>query len=111
VLRYWLSGVVQGLTRSSFPLGTFAVNVTGCLAIGFLAELAEARGFLGPDTRSLLFVGLLGGYTTFSAFANETVTAFRDGAPVLASLNVLLTMSACLVAVWGGRVLAALMWR
>jgi CrcB protein len=110
--RYWLSGVIQDMaTRSSFPLGTLVVNFTGCLAIGLLSELAEARGFLGPDARALLFVGLLGGYTTFSAFANETVAAFRAGAELVASLNVLVTVTACLGGVWGGRALAALIWR
>ncbi|HWO87530.1 MAG TPA: fluoride efflux transporter CrcB [Gemmatimonadales bacterium] len=112
VLRYWLSGVVQNAAPgSSFPLGTLAVNVSGCLLIGVLAELAESRGFLGPDTRALLFVGVLGGFTTFSAFANETVGALRDGAHGTAALNVLLTVAACLTAVWAGRALATLIWR
>jgi CrcB protein len=112
VLRYWLSGVVQGFVpRSSFPYGTLAVNLTGCLVIGLLAELAEARGFLGPETRALLFVGLLGGYTTFSAFANETVSALRDGATTAAVINILMTVGGCLAAVWAGRAFAALVWR
>ena len=111
VSRYWLSGVVQALVpTSSFPLGTLAVNLTGCLAIGFLAELTEARGFLTPDARALLLVGVLGGYTTFSAFANETVAAFRDGANVLATVNVLVTVAGCLAGVWCGRAIAALLW-
>ena len=71
VLRYWLSGGIQSAApRSSFPYGTPAVNLLGCLAIGILAELAESRGFLRPDTRAFLFVGVLGGFTTLSAFAN-----------------------------------------
>lgn len=112
VLRYWLSGLVQNaVPGSSFPLGTLFVNVSGCLLIGVLTELAESRGFLNPDTRALLFVGVLGGFTTFSAFANETVGALRDGAHGPAALNVLLTVAACLAAVWAGRALATLIWR
>ena len=112
VLRYWLSGLAQSAApAASFPLGTLAVNVTGCLVIGVLAELAEARGFLGSDARALLLVGVLGGYTTFSAFANETVIAIRDGAVATAAVNVLVTVTACLVAVWVGRVTANVIWR
>lgn len=112
ILRYWLSGLVQGLAPgSTFPIGTAFVNVLGCFAIGALSELAEARGFLTPEARALLIVGLLGGFTTFSAFANETVNALRDGAVAVAAANVLLSVTACLTAVWGGRAVAALVWR
>jgi CrcB protein len=112
ILRYWLSGVAQELTpRSSFPIGTFVVNVFGCLTIGVLAELAETRGFLTADVRALLIVGVLGGFTTFSAFANESVSAWRDGSVTTAALNVVLSVAACLFAVWAGRVLANYVWR
>ena len=112
VLRYWMSGLVQAAAPgSSFPVGTFAVNVVGCLLIGVLSELAEARGFLAPDSRALLIVGLLGGFTTFSAFANETVNALRDGASIVAAANILASVGACLFAVWAGRMLAHAVWR
>jgi CrcB protein len=112
VLRYWLSGVAQAAAPgSSFPVGTLVVNVVGCVAIGVLSELAEARGFLTPERRALLVVGLLGGFTTFSAFANESVNALRDGARTIALANVLLSVGACLAAVWAGRSLAHLIWR
>jgi len=112
VLRYWLSGLAQGTaSRSTFPVGTLAVNVVGCVAIGVLAELAEARGFLTPERRALLVVGLLGGFTTFSAFANETVNALRDGSHAVAAANVAFSVGGCLAAVWAGRSLAHLIWR
>jgi CrcB protein len=112
ILRYWLSGLVQNAAPGSvFPVGTLAVNALGCLAIGALSELAETRGFMTPETRLLLIVGLLGGFTTFSAFANETLNAFRDGALAAALTNVVLSVGICLVAVWGGRMIAALLWR
>lgn len=111
IMRYWLSGVTQDLApRSVFPVGTLAVNVLGCLAIGFLAELADARGVLAPDTRAFLIVGILGSFTTFSAFANETFSAIRDGSLGLALANVVLSVGVCLVAVWGGRTLAHSLW-
>jgi fluoride exporter len=112
ILRYWLSGLAQqAMPMSAFPVGTLAVNVIGCLVIGVLSELIEARGFLTPDTRALLVVGVLGGFTTFSAFANETVSSFRDGAVTLAIGNIVLSVGACLVAVWIGRSLAHYVWR
>ena len=97
VLRYWMSGLAQPAAgRTGFPVGTLFVNTLGCLAIGLLSELAETRGFLTADARALLIVGLLGGFTTFSAFANETVSALRDGALGLATANVLASVGTCL---------------
>lgn len=111
ILRYVISGWVQRLPfGETFPTGTLAVNVTGCLAIGFLSELAEARSVLSPEMRALLIVGVLGGYTTFSAFANESMNLFRDREAGLALLNVLLSLGTCLVAVLAGRWLAHAIW-
>ena len=83
MLRYWAGGLAQqstGGAAGGFPVGTLLVNVVGCLAIGGLAQLAEERQTLATEARAFLMVGLLGGFTTFSAFANETVTAWRSGA-------------------------------
>ena len=112
ILRYLISGVAQNAApRSTFPIGTLVVNVAGCFAIGVLAELAETRGFMAPATRSLVMVGLIGGFTTFSAFAHETVNAVRDGASGIAALNVVLSLVLGLAAVWGGRIAVAQIWR
>ena len=112
ILRYWLSGFAQAAApRASFPVGTLIVNVLGCLAIGIVAQLAESRGFLSSDTRALVIVGVLGGFTTFSAFANETVSAMRDGATAVAAGNIVLSVTLCLAAVWAGRMLAVAIWR
>jgi len=112
ILRYWLSGVAQAAApRASFPVGTLVVNVLGCLAIGVVAQLAESRGFLSSDTRALVIVGVLGGFTTFSAFATETVSAMRDGATAVAAANIVLSVTLCLAAVWAGRTLAVVIWR
>jgi CrcB protein len=103
ILRYALATAVQSAAGGPFPLGTLLVNVLGCFGIGLLEGLAEARAFGSPEARALLVVGLLGGFTTFSAFANETMTAARDGAPWAAAANVLLSVALCLAAVWLGR--------
>jgi fluoride exporter len=112
VLRYWIGGLVQAaVAGSTFPFGTLAVNVTGCFAIGFLAQLGEAQSALTPNTRALLVVGLLGGYTTFSAFGNETVNLLRDGQRVAAAANVGGNLLLALCAVWLGRMTVHWIWR
>ena len=111
-LRFLLGGAVQGLfPQAAFPWGTLFVSVAGCFALGVLAQLAEGRGFLGPDARVFLLIGVLGGFTTFSAFAHETVNSLRDGVPVLALVNVAASVVLGLGAVWAGRVLAHVVWR
>ena len=112
VLRYSVSGFVQGLSRSiDFPYGTLAVNLIGCLAIGFLSQLAESRGIFTAETRTLVFIGVLGGFTTFSAFGNETINLWREGESLLAVTNVAAHLVLCLGAVWISRALAYQIWR
>ena len=103
---------MQGFSRSiQFPYGTLAVNLIGCLAIGFLSYLAETRGVFTAETRTLVFIGVLGGFTTFSAFGNETINLWRQGEGGLAALNVAAHLVLCLGAVWLSRAVAYLIWR
>lgn len=103
VARYKLSGLVLHHTIDwRFPAGTFAVNVIGCLAAGVLAGLAEKHDMLSPDTRLLLFTGLLGGFTTFSAFGLETMHLIKRGDLGVAAANVILSVVAGLLALWIG---------
>jgi fluoride exporter len=107
IFRYVLATAVQSATGGAFPIGTLLVNVLGCFAIGMLEGLAEARAFSSPEARALLVVGLLGGFTTFSAFANETVLAAKDGGMGVAAANVLASVALCLAAAWAGRALVS----
>lgn len=112
VLRYLASGAVQSAVASAgFPWGTLAVNATGCFAIGALAHLAELRGVLGAEQRLFLITGVLGGYTTFSAYGNETYLLLREGETALAAANALGQVALGLAAVWAGRTLALMIWR
>ncbi len=103
VSRYLIGRWVnQILGNPSFPYGTLTVNVIGCLFIGFLVGLAETRQVLNPETRGLLLVGFLGGFTTFSAFGYETFSLARDGQSLAAFSNVALQIAVGLGAVWLG---------
>jgi CrcB protein len=111
-LRYMVSGFVQNSSGSiRFPFGTLAVNLAGCLVIGFLSQLAETRGFFSAEARTLIFIGVLGGFTTFSAFGNETINLWRDGQNTLAAANIAAHLVLCLGAVWLSRVVAFQVWR
>ena len=112
ILRYLLSGYVQGSSRSvDFPFGTLAVNLIGCFVIGFLAQLAEGRGLFTSQARSFIFVGILGGFTTFSSFGNETINLARDSQFVNALANISANVILGLFAVWLGRTVSYLVWR
>ena len=94
VLRYGVGEWVQRLSGDSpFPFGTLFVNAAGCLAIGFLAGLSDSRDLLGEDVKRFLFVGVLGGFTTFSAFGYQTLTLLRDGHAGMALANVALQLA------------------
>lgn len=112
ILRYLLSCYAQQLSKSiQFPFGTLAVNVVGCALVGFLAELADHRGALSGETKAFLIVGLLGGFTTFSAFGNETMNLLRDGEVWLAFGNIIGHTILGIGAVWLGYSTASLLWK
>ncbi len=112
ILRYLASGYVQQSTKSiDFPYGTLAVNVIGCFIIGFLAQLAETRGAFTSESRTFVFVGILGGFTTFSSFGNETLNLARDSQMLNAFANIGANVILGLLAVWLGRTVSYLIWK
>ena len=102
VCRYLLAGWVQQMSERVFPVGTLAVNVSGCLLIGILGALFAGQQVVREEYRVLLMVGVLGGFTTFSTFGYETLQLVNERQLALAGLNVLLSNGASLVAVWIG---------
>ena len=107
ILRYIVSGAVHHWHKGiDFPYGTLAVNLIGCLLIGALSQVSETRGIIGPQARMFLFIGVLGSFTTFSTFGNETLNLVFDRNGILALAHVGLHIFAGLAAVWLGRVLA-----
>ena len=106
LLRYWLSGWVQSFAGRGFPYGTLAVNVLGCLAMGFLFVLLVERASDNPVLRAGLLIGVLGGFTTFSSFSIETFSLIEQGAWFQASANALASVVVCIGATWIGVILA-----
>jgi CrcB protein len=106
VLRYLLGTGAQHLLGRGFPWGTLLVNTLGALAVGVLYALLVERNEMAPVWRALFITGLLGGFTTFSAFSLETLLLHDRGESFLALLNVLLNVALCLLFAWAGLSLA-----
>lgn len=103
IARYGLTGLLHRVANGTFPYGTLAVNVLGCIAIGVVLHLVEDRSMLGPTTRLFVSIGILGGFTTFSSFGYETFELLEDREYRLAFLNVAGNVVLGLLAVWVGR--------
>lgn len=109
ILRYGAGGLIGRLRAGwTFPLETLLINVLGCLALGWLAGLSESRGVFSGTTRAFLFIGLLGGFTTFSTFGYETFQLLRGGQWSAALLSTGLQILLGLGGVWAGHTLASL---
>ena len=101
VCRYGLGGLVYRMFGSVFPWGTLAVNLLGSLVIGFLWAAFE-RGAIGSNMRLFLFIGILGGFTTFSSYTLETFSLFRENETRLAITNMMVSNIVGVAAVFIG---------
>jgi len=90
--RYAVTHVTHHRLGFHFPFGTLLVNLSGCLLIGFLNSIADAKSWVGPNERLLLMTGFCGAFTTFSSFIMETSSLFHEGQPGFACLNVTLSV-------------------
>jgi CrcB protein len=106
--RYGLAGLVQSGLGSRFPWGTLAVNLTGCLVAGLAFGLFESRWGLSGEARTIVFIGFLGAFTTFSGFMLETGELARDAQWLRAAGNLLLQNGLGAVALYGGLVASRL---
>ncbi|MDX2101476.1 MAG: fluoride efflux transporter CrcB [Alphaproteobacteria bacterium] len=104
--RYLAVGWVTGLVGPGFPYGTLAVNVIGGFAMGAVVALAEATAWINPTTRLLLATGILGGFTTFSAFSLDVMQQLDRGAVWSALAYALVSVLGSVAALWCGRALA-----
>lgn len=103
VFRYGLGGLVhRRASLTTFPYGTLAVNLLGCLLIGVIAGLAESRQLFGPEFRRFVLIGLLGGFTTYSTFGYESFAMMRDAEYFRAVVNIGVHVILGVALVWAG---------
>lgn len=109
IARYKIGGqILHHTTNWKLPVSTLVVNIVGCLLIGFLGGFFEKHHFISRDIKLLLITGILGGFTTFSAFGFETVFLLKRGQIMFAILNVVLSVGCGVIAVWAGLFLGEL---
>jgi CrcB protein len=103
IARYLLSTAVQHAVKpEQFPIGIFIVNILGCFLIGLLAALFELKSWMNVELRLFVFVGVLGGFTTFSTFINDSLLLGKEGAFLAALLNMGGQVLIGLLCVWLG---------
>ncbi len=107
ICRYLIyEGYLAVVKNAWLPLGTITVNLLGCFAIGLLGGIAETRNVFSPEMRALVFIGFLGGFTTFSTFGFELFFFIRNGQAGMAALNAAIQLFIGLLGVWAGFSLA-----
>lgn len=99
VCRYWVSVSLFPVTQYKFPLATLSVNVLGSLAMGILYVIIVERGGLPDQMRTVLMVGFLGAFTTFSTFSLDALSLWQNGDQLMALIYVVSTVVLCLLAV------------
>ena len=107
--RYWVGATIASRMGTKFPYGTFVINITACVIIGFFLAFLGSRTGLNPAWRFLIPVGFVGAYSTFSTFEWETFSTLQTGSLSVAGLYVVLSIVLGLVAVWCGVLIAGVM--
>jgi len=106
VARYWVGSTIAGRMGTKFPYGTFVINLTACVIIGFSLTFLAKRVELNPAWRFLIPVGFIGAYSTFSTYEWETLSTIRTGAFFMAALYAVSSLVLGLAAVWFGSLIA-----
>jgi len=104
LMRYWMSNGVYAFLGRGFPYGTLTVNVVGSLLMGFCYVFMIERMDVSVEWRAALMIGLLGAFTTFSTFSIETLNLLESGEQLKAALNILLSVTLCIIGCWLGMI-------
>lgn len=106
IARYWVGSLVGSRIGTRFPYGTFVINLTACLIIGFSLTYLGRRVEMNPAWRYLIPIGFIGAYSTFSTYEWETLSTLRAGALALAALYAFGSLLLGLIVTWLGTILA-----
>ena len=106
VARFWVGSAISGRMGTRFPYGTFVVNVTACVIIGFILTLLGGRTEIHPAWRFLVAIGFVGAYSTFSTFEWEIFSTLQAGAFLMGAFYVVLSLIFGLAGVWAGVMIA-----
>ena len=106
IARYSFGSTIASRLGTKFPYGTFVINITACVIIGFSLTYLNRRIELNPAWRFLVPIGFVGAYSTFSTYEWETLSTVRSGAFLEASLYAFSSLFVGLVAVWVGILIA-----
>ncbi len=104
LMRYWMSNGIYAILGRGFPYGTLTVNVVGSLLMGFCYVFMIERMDVSAEWRAALMIGLLGAFTTFSTFSIETLNLLESGEQLKAALNILLSVTLCIIGCWLGMI-------
>lgn len=107
-LRFLVSKGMTTIISTPFPVGTFTVNIVGCLLIGFLSAVPAAQNWLSPSARLLLTTGFCGGFTTFSTFMKESDGLLASHMSLMSIAYLLISVITGMLAVWAGYKLATI---
>ena len=100
--RYWMSGVVARRYGETFPAGTLVVNLVGCFLVGLLFYVLQERFLVNQTARTVILIGFLGGFTTFSSFGLQTFTLLQEREVAWALLNLGIANAGGVLLVWAG---------
>jgi CrcB protein len=106
IARYWVGATIASRLGTKFPYGTFIINISACIIIGFALTLLGKRADLNPAWRFLVPVGFVGAYSTFSTYEWETLSTLRTGAFSLAAFYAFISLFLGVAAAWCGSMLA-----
>ncbi len=109
IARYWVGSTIAGRMGTKFPYGTFVINMSACVIIGFSLTLLSRRADLNPAWRFLVPIGFVGAYSTFSTYEWETLSTLRSGAFLLAAFYAVSSLVLGLAAVWAGSLIAEIL--
>jgi fluoride exporter len=104
--RFWIGSAIGGRMGTRFPYGTFVINISACMIIGFVLTLIGSRAGVNPAWRFLIPIGFIGAYSTFSTFEWEIFSTLRAGAFLTGASYLVLSIVLGLAGIWGGVMIA-----